>query len=165
MRKISILALVLLMSVMYGWLTLASGQEVQQTGQQQEQKQQETIISPQLALSNLPARASYNPGGRRDPFIDLIGKGKGGSKTTVAEGQLTIDNATLVGIVKTSKGYVAIVSGPQEFPYFLKIGDRLADGYVYSISEAQVVFRKTHERGIPLMRPRDVVKEINPEER
>jgi len=83
----------------------------------------------------------------------------------VAEGQLTIENATLVGIVKTSKSFVAIVSGPQEFPYFLKIGDRLADGYVYSISESQVVFRKTHERGIPIMRPRDVVKEINPEER
>lgn len=165
MRKISILVLALLIAGISGWLTPASGQEVQQTGQQQEKQQQETIISPQQALSTLPPRASYNPGGRRDPFKDLIGPGKGGSKTTVAEGQLTIDNATLVGIVKTPKSFVAIVSGPQEFPYFLKIGDRLADGYVYSISESQVVFRKTHERGIPLMRPRDVVKEINPEER
>ncbi|MCR4397172.1 MAG: hypothetical protein NUW07_10660, partial [Candidatus Saccharicenans sp.] len=112
-----------------------------------------------------PARVVGGPGGRRDPFKDLIGKGKGSGKATVAEGQLTIENATLVGIVKTAKSFVAIVSGPQEFPYFLKIGDRLADGYVYSISESKVVFRKTHERGIPLMRPRDVVKEINPEER
>lgn len=141
-------------------LAHAQSQEIQQTGQQEE-----TIISSQQALSTLPPRASYNPGGRRDPFKDLIGKGKGGGKATASEGQLTIENATLVGIVKTAKSYVAIVSGPQEFPFFLKIGDRLADGYVYSISESKVVFRKTYERGIPLMRPRDVVKEINPEER
>jgi hypothetical protein len=70
-----------------------------------------------------------------------------------------------VGIVKTPKSFVAIVSGPQQFPYFLKIGDKLADGYVLSINESQIVFRKTHERGFPLMRPRNVVKEINPEER
>jgi len=159
MRKISILALVLLVAGTSGWFSPASAQEVQQSGQQ------ETVITPQQALSTLPPRASYNPGGKRDPFLDLIGKGKGGSKAAVADGQLTIDNATLVGIVKTPKSFVAIVSGPQEFPYFLKIGDRLADGYLLSISESKVVFRKTHERGIPLMRPRDVVKEINPEER
>jgi len=99
MRKISILALVLLVAGTSGWFSPASAQEVQQSGQQ------ETVITPQQALSTLPPRASYNPGGKRDPFLDLIGKGKGGSKAAVANGQLTIDNATLVGIVKTPKSF------------------------------------------------------------
>jgi hypothetical protein len=46
---------------------------------------------------------------------------------------------------------------------FAKIGDKFADGYVLSITATQVVLRKTHERGIPLMRPRDVIKEITEE--
>lgn len=159
MKKLTVVLLALLTAGITGWLAPAFGQEVQQTGQE------ETIISPQQALSTLPPRASYNPRGRRDPFKDLIGRGKGSGKATVANGQLTIQNANLVGIVKTDKSFVAIVSGPQAFPYFLKIGDRLADGYVYSINDSKVIFRKTYERGIPLLRPRDVVKEINPEER
>ncbi|MGB4703521.1 MAG: hypothetical protein WBI18_00385 [Candidatus Saccharicenans sp.] len=160
MRKTIIFLTVLLVTGLSAWLTAAAyGQEVQQGSQQ------ETIISPQQALSNLPQKASYDPGGRRDPFFDLIGRGSGSGKAAVGEGQLTIDNSKLVGIVKTPKGYVAIISGPQEFPYFLKVGDRLADGYILSIDDSKVIFRKTHERGIPLMRPRDVVKEINPEER
>ncbi|MDW3229637.1 MAG: hypothetical protein PHQ48_07315 [Acidobacteriota bacterium] len=160
MKKMIILTLVLFMVGISGFFALVySQQEVEKT------EPQETIISPAQTFSTLPPRAYYNPGGRRDPFKDLIGKGKTGGKVTSATGQLAIDNANLVGIVKTPKSFVAIISGPQEFPYFLKIGDRLADGYVYSIDESQVVFRKTHERGFPLMRPRNIVKEINPEER
>jgi Tfp pilus assembly protein PilP len=159
MRKT--LPLILILSVMgcMRFSALARGQEVQKT------EQQETIISPQQATASVPPRASYDPGGRRDPFKDLIGGGRVSGKASSTEGQLTIDNAVLVGIVKTPKSFVAVLSGPQQFPYFLKIGDKLADGYVFSINGSQVIFRKTHERGFPLMRPRNVVKEINPEER
>lgn len=159
MRKILSLFLVLLMVGVMGLFLLARGQEVQK------KEQQEAVVSAQQALSTLPPQASYDPGGRRDPFKDLIGGGRVSGKSSATEGVLTIDNATLVGIVKTPKGFVAIVSGPHQFPYFLKIGDKLADGYVFQINESQVIFRKTHERGFPLIRPRNVVKEINPEER
>jgi len=46
---------------------------------------------------------------------------------------------------------------------FVKVGDKFTDGFVLSITESQVVLRKTHERGIPLIRPRDIVKEITEE--
>jgi Tfp pilus assembly protein PilP len=159
MKKTIILILGLMIVGGIWPLSFIQGQEVKNS------KQEETILSTQQTLSSLPPRASYDPGGRRDPFKDLIGRGKISAKPSTTEGQLTIDNATLVGIVKTPKGFVAIVSGPQQFPYFLKIGDKLADGYVLTINESQIVFRKTHERGFPLMRPRNIVKEINPEER
>jgi Tfp pilus assembly protein PilP len=136
-----------------------------QTQEQTKQEQPQTIIPSQQMLTDMPPRASYDPGGRRDPFKDLLGNRTGTGKTGATEGILSIDNATLVGIVKTPKGFVAIVSGPQEFPYFLKVGDKLSDGYVLTIDESKVVFRKTHDRGFPLIRPRNVVKEINPEER
>ena len=74
-----------------------------------------------------------------------------------------IDDLILFGIVKNQNVYTAMIGMPQGFPMFVKVGDKFADGYVLSITATQVVLRKTHERGIPLMRPRDVIKEITEE--
>ena len=83
----------------------------------------------------------------------------------MGEAQGNIDDLILIGIIKAKRGYTAVVGTAQGFPRFMSVGDRVADGFIESITANQVVFRKTHERGIPLMRPRDVIKEINPEER
>ncbi|MGA2362715.1 MAG: hypothetical protein ABSG73_09680 [Candidatus Aminicenantales bacterium] len=107
----------------------------------------------------------YNPEGRRDPFRDLLGGGDVRDKTVTGDVQGAVEDLILIGIIKAKKGYTAIVGTTQGFPRFLSVGDKVADGYILSISPTQVVFRKTSERGIPLMRPRDIVKEINPEER
>ena len=113
-----------------------------------------------------PEKGTYSPAGRRDPFKNLLGgKDIKGRSAVGGIPQLSIDDTTLVGIVKTKQKLTAIVSGPQGFPYFIKTGDKFADGYVLAINDYQVVFRKTKERGIPLMRPKDIIKEINPEER
>ncbi len=108
----------------------------------------------------------YNAEGRRDPFRDLMGSGGDvRDKTVTGEAQTPLEDLILIGIIKAKRGYTAIVGTTQGFPRFLAVGDKVGDGYVLSIGPAQVVFRKTHDRGIPLMSPRDVVKEINPEER
>lgn len=117
-------------------------------------------------LKSPPEKGTYDPAGRRDPFKNLLA-GKD-IKEKVATGgipQISIDDINLVGIVKSKQKLTAIVVGPQGFPYFVKVGDKFSDGYILSINDYQVVFRKTNERGIPLMRPRDIIKEINPEER
>jgi Tfp pilus assembly protein PilP len=112
-----------------------------------------------------PVIPTYNAEGRRDPFKDLLGGGDVRDRAASADSQLSLDDLVLIGIVKSKKGYTAIVGTNQGFPRFLNVGDAVADGFVLSINATQVVFRKTHERGVPLMRPRDIVKEINPEER
>ncbi len=107
----------------------------------------------------------YNPEGRRDPFRDLLGGGDVRDKSVSGDIKGAVEDLILIGIIKAKKGYTAIVGTTQGFPRFLGVGDKVADGYILSIGPTQVVFRKTHERGIPLMRPRDIIKEINPEER
>jgi hypothetical protein len=106
---------------------------------------------------------AYNAEGRRDPFKDLLGGGDITAKT--GEGQGAIDDLILIGIIKAKRGYTAVIGAAQGFPRFMSVGDKVADGFILSISATQVVFRKTHERGVPLMRPREIIKEINPEER
>jgi Tfp pilus assembly protein PilP len=117
-------------------------------------------------LKSPPEKGTYDPAGRRDPFKNLLA-GKDIKEKSAVGGipQISIDDTNLVGIVKAKQKLTAIVVGPQGFPYFVKVGDKFSDGYILSINENQVVFRKTNERGIPLMRPRDIIKEINPEER
>jgi Tfp pilus assembly protein PilP len=105
---------------------------------------------------------TYNPEGRRDPFKDLL-SGRDAKKPEPGENQLLIDDLILFGIVKNKTVYTALIGTAQGFPTFAKVGDKFADGYVLSINDTQVVLRKTHERGIPLIRPRDVIKEITEE--
>ncbi|OGD18165.1 MAG: hypothetical protein A2W03_00320 [Candidatus Aminicenantes bacterium RBG_16_63_16] len=109
---------------------------------------------------------SYDPAGRRDPFKNLLaGKEIKEKSQAGAVPQLYVDDVNLIGIVKYKKKYTAILGGPQGFPYYFEVGDKLADAFILAISEDQVIFRKTNERGIPLTRPKDIVKEIKPEER
>ena len=106
---------------------------------------------------------TYNPEGRRDPFKNLLAGRDMREKAALGDEQIFIDDLVLFGIVRNKAVYTALIGMPQGFPMFAKVGDKFADGYVLSISETQVVLRKTHERGIPLMRPRDIIKEITEE--
>lgn len=130
---------------------------------QQEKNKSRKEISPRVEEKNY---ISYNPRGRRDPFKDLLA-GRELNKKALVRGvpQMSINDVSLIGIVKAKGRYTAIINGPQGFPFFIKEGDRFSDGFVLSIKESQAVFRKTKDRGVPLMKPRDIVKEINPEER
>ena len=127
--------------------------------------QETTAAPPPEAAQTVapPSGFTYNPEGRRDPFKDLLTGRDMRGKTATGEPQVFIDDLVLFGIVESNKVYTAMIGMPQGFPMFVKVGDKFADGYVLSISESQVVLRKTHERGIPLIRPRDVVKEITEE--
>jgi Tfp pilus assembly protein PilP len=127
---------------------------------------QETAAAPppEAAQSVAPPSAfTYNPEGRRDPFKDLLTGRDLREKTATGEPQVFIDDLILFGIVKNKNTYTAMIGMPQGFPMFVRVGDKFTDGYVLSITESQVVLRKTHERGIPLIRPRDIIKEITEE--
>jgi Tfp pilus assembly protein PilP len=106
---------------------------------------------------------TYSPQGRRDPFKNLLAGRDMREKAALGDEQIFIDDLVLFGIVKNKNVFTALIGMPQGFPMFAKVGDKFADGYVLSINETQVVLRKTHERGIPLMRPRDIIKEITEE--
>ena len=128
---------------------------------------QETTAAPppETATPALTVQTgfTYSPAGRRDPFKNLLAGRDLKEKAAIGDNQMFIDDLVLFGIVKNKNIFTAMIGMPQGFPMFAKVGDKFADGYVLSISETQVVLRKTHERGIPLMRPRDIIKEITEE--
>jgi len=127
---------------------------------------QETAAAqpPETVPTVAPAAGfTYDAEGRRDPFKDLLAGRDLREKTALGEAKVFIDDLVLYGIVKEKGGYTAMIGTPQGFPMFVKAGDKFADGYVLSINETQAVLRKTSDRGIPLVRPRDIIKEITEE--
>ena len=108
---------------------------------------------------------SYSSGGRRDPFKDLIGGQDIKDKRIIAGfADLLLEEIRILGIVQSKDRRVAIVGLPESFPVTVRDGARFADGFVLSIGDGQIVIRKTSDRGVPLSKPRDIVKEITPEE-
>ena len=154
MRK---LALCLTLVLLAGLAPLGA-QEVQETAAAP--PEQQAVAPPALTVQT---GFTYSPEGRRDPFKNLLAGRDLKEKNAIGDNQMFIDDLVLFGIVKNKNVYTAMIGMPQGFPMFAKIGDKFADGYVLSISDTQVVLRKTHERGIPLMRPRDIIKEITEE--
>jgi len=162
MKKTVSFILLISFLCLFGLPTL-SQQEKQQA--QQEEKQE---LTTQEITEKMPERKrpAYSRAGRKDPFMDLIAQQEARRTTEGSEGpQVSVENLNVIGIVKARGAFTAIITGPEEFPLFIKVGHKFSDGFVLSIDEDKVVFRKTTERGSPLFKPRDIVKEINPEER
>lgn len=113
-----------------------------------------------------PRGPTYNPEGRRDPFRDLLA-GQDPTEKGKIRGlnELAIEDTVLIGIVKHRGKLTAIINDSQGYPYYIKTGDNFLDGFVLNVNDSQVIFRKTKERGIPLINPKDIVKEIKLEER
>jgi hypothetical protein len=120
----------------------------------------------QTAAAPVSQARSYDPGGRRDPFKDLFGgKDIRENRTVAGPADLLVEDIVVVGIIKSKSGYRALIAMTDGFPLTAREGARFADGYILSIGEGAIVFRKTHERGIPLLKPKDIVRDITSEER
>ena len=110
-----------------------------------------------------PDTYRYDPQGRRDPFRSLIGPARQNIDRGDAPPGLPgflIDEIDLQGIVRTSRGYVATVKGPDNLGYSLRAGDILYDGEVLRITPDAVYFRQEVNDPTRIERQREVVKEL-----
>ncbi len=109
----------------------------------------------------------YDPQGRRDPFRSLIGptpRLEPGQRPAGVPGFL-IDEIRLQGIFKTRAGMTAMINGPDNKGYTIKVGDRVLDGEVVRITPTSVVFRQEVNDPTRIERYREVVKDLSPTSR
>jgi len=90
------------------------------------------VASATASEPALPA-AKYEAKGRRDPFENLEVR-EGASGPTLASAKLT-------GIVRGTRGPLALVETSDGLGYILKPGDTLGDGRLLEIGPDSVVFR------------------------
>ena len=118
-----------------------------------------------LEESNAPDSYHYDPQGRRDPFQSLIGPAprlQAGSRPPGVPGFL-IDELKLQGVVRTKQGFVAMMNGPDNKGYLIRVSDKVLDGEVIRVTEGSVVFRQEVNDPTRIERYREVVKELSSE--
>jgi Tfp pilus assembly protein PilP len=106
----------------------------------------------------------YDPQGRRDPFRSLIGptpKLEPGQRPPGVPGFL-IDEVKLQGIFKTRQGLTAMVNGPDNKGYTIRVGMKVLDGEVIRITPTSIVFRQEVNDPTRIERYREVVKDLAP---
>ena len=105
---------------------------------------------------------TYNPDGRRDPFISLLGRGndpKTGARPSGVPG-LLINEVSVKGILKDRAGFVAMIQGPDNKTYVIRAGDRLLDGNVKSIVQDAVVFSQEVNDPLSLVKQKEIRKSL-----
>jgi hypothetical protein len=116
------------------------------------------------------AAYSYDPSGRRDPFVSLTSRGgdvppSAGSRPAGLPG-LLVNEITVKGVLKSPKGgFIALVQAPDARTYIAHAGDKVLDGTVKAITTDAVVFSQDVNDPLSLVKQREVRKSIRPEAR
>jgi Tfp pilus assembly protein PilP len=106
----------------------------------------------------------YDPQGRRDPFRSLVGptpRLEPGQRPPGTAGFL-IDEMKLQVVFRTRQGLTAMINGPDNKGYLLRVGDKVLDGEVIRITQTSVVFRQEVNDPTRIERYREVVKDLAP---
>lgn len=112
-----------------------------------------------------PPAYTYEPEGRRDPFVSLLARG---SDPTSAASRppglagLLINEVIVKGIVRDRNGFIAMVQAPDNKTYIVRGGDKLMDGTVKSITADTVVFSQDVNDPLSLVKQREVRKAVRP---
>jgi len=110
-----------------------------------------------------PGQYSYQPGGRRDPFISLlvnVGPSEGGNKRPPGMQGFLIQELALKGIVKDQTGYIALLLGVDGKSYFGRIGQRFYDGVLVAMDASSATFRQEVTDPLSPVKTRDVKKSL-----
>jgi Tfp pilus assembly protein PilP len=107
------------------------------------------VVATPADASASPALQSrgftYDPEGRRDPFVSLLRRGTGVDLTSVAGPRpnglkgLGTGEVTLKGTMASKGAYVAILQGSDARTYVVRPGEKLFDGTVRSITADSMV--------------------------
>ena len=104
---------------------------------------------------------TYQAGGRRDPFVNLLGTGteprpvarKGDGLTS-----LTVAEIAVFGIMQSRDALVAMIAGPDKKTYVVHAGDRLLDGIIKDITAQGLVVTQRVTDALAQVKQREVRK-------
>jgi Tfp pilus assembly protein PilP len=98
-----------------------------------------------------PRGFTYNPEGRRDPFVTLQRRGsdeRGANRGTRPSGLsgISTSEVSLRGIVLSQGAFVGIVQGVDSKTYIVRTGDKLSDGSIRSITaDSMVILQQVND--------------------
>ena len=109
-----------------------------------------------------PQGFTYNPEGRRDPFVSLQRRGaddkaNNGPRPSGLAG-IGTSEVSLRGTMISQGGFVGILQGVDNKSYIVRVGDKLADGSIRSITANAMVILQQVNDPLSLEKEREVRK-------
>lgn len=118
--------------------------------------QQKTQVPPP------PDNYSYDPDGRRDPFLSLVGTGSdprssSGRKVEGPAG-MTLGEISVRGVMQSRGVLVAMIQGPDTKTYIVHPGDKLLDGTIKTITPQGLIVVQQVNDPLSLVKQREIRK-------
>jgi len=108
-----------------------------------------------------PQGFAYHPEGRRDPFVSLLRRGLESRNTgpkMAGLGGLGVSEVSLRGVLTSEGAFVGILQGVDSKNYIVRVGDKLSDGTIRSISKDSMVILQQVNDPLSLEKQREVRK-------
>lgn len=153
-----------------GALALATTVAAQEPAPQKPDTQKPAAegAAPAAGQPPAPQGYSYDPSGRRDPFVSLLRRGgdsRGSGNRPAGVPGLMIGEITVKGIVKDRSGFIAMIQGPDNKQTFMiRTGEKLMDGSVKAITADGVVFSQDVNDPLSLVKQKEIRKTVRPSE-
>jgi type IV pilus assembly protein PilP len=109
----------------------------------------------------VPENYVYDPAGRRDPFINLLGTGtevRQLSKKGEGPAGMTVAEISVRGVMQSRSGLIAMVQGPDNKTYIVHPGDKLLDGAIKTIIPQGLVIEQAVNDPLSVVKQREVRK-------
>jgi Tfp pilus assembly protein PilP len=120
------------------------------------------VVTPPPAQPAPPAEAyTYQPEGRRDPFVNQSATGNEPKLTTrPGEGPagLAVADLSVRGVIESRGALVAMIQGPDKRTYIVHQGDKLLDGTIKSITPQGLIVDQVVNDPLSLVKRREIRK-------
>jgi Tfp pilus assembly protein PilP len=104
-----------------------------------------------------PESYSYDPAGRRDPFMTLLGTGAGPtSRKGEGPSGIAVAEISVRGVLQSRSGLIAMVQGPDNKTYIVHQGDKLLDGSIKTITTQGLVIEQDVNDPLSVVKQREV---------
>jgi Tfp pilus assembly protein PilP len=110
-----------------------------------------------------PENYTYQTGGRRDPFTNLIGTGTSSEpRAPMQRGEglagMMVNELTVRGVMQSRGAFLAMVQGPDKKTYVVHAGDKFMDGSVKSVNAQGLVIVQNVNDPLSIEKQREVRK-------
>ena len=116
---------------------------------------------PTTPAPTAPDNYTYQPDGRRDPFLNLLGTGSEpqavGRRNEGAAG-LTVAEIAVSGVLESRGALLAMVQGPDKKTYIVHQGDKFVDGTIRSVTPQGLVILQEVNDPLSLVKQREIHK-------
>ena len=118
------------------------------------------VSSAQATTALAPEAYTYDPAGRRDPFVSLLSRGiePAAGKKLTGLGGITTGEIMLRGVLQSRNAYVALISSSDGKTYSAHVNDRLLDGVIRSVTPEGIVIMQEVNDPLSLVKQREVRK-------